>query len=83
MPQVKIYTTDYCGFCNAAKRLLEANQIPFEQIHLQARSELDALIAKTGHSTLPQIFIDDELIGGFQELRELDQNGELKKKLGV
>ena len=82
MAQVKVYTTAYCPFCVQAKRLLDSEKIEFEEINLEGKwDELDALKAKTGMRTVPQIFINDELIGGFQELSGLRSSGELHSKL--
>ena len=68
--RVTLYTTKFCGFCRSAKRLLSDSDIPFEEIDLTFdRRALAELKARTGHPTVPQIFLDGELIGGFQELR--------------
>ncbi len=81
MPQVKVYTTDFCPFCVAAKRLLEGKGVSFEEIKISSMEEKQELYAKTGHQTVPQIFINEEMIGGFQELRALEESGELTTKL--
>ncbi|HCU23680.1 MAG TPA: glutaredoxin 3 [Deltaproteobacteria bacterium] len=81
MSKVKIYTTDYCPFCTAAKAHFERKGIAFEEIDVsdaQAKSELKA---RTGWRTVPQIFIGDELIGGYQEMMALETAGELDQKL--
>jgi glutaredoxin 3 len=83
MPHVKIYTTDYCPFCRAAKNLLNTKEIEYEEIRIENFAEKDALVVKTGHPTVPQIFIDDEFVGGFEELRILEESGELDEKLGI
>lgn len=81
-PSVKIYLTTFCPYCVAAKRLLSAKGIAFEEINLTGQhEELAALKERTGLRTVPQIFINDQLIGGFSELSELDQKGELDKLL--
>ena len=68
----------FCGYCTAAKRLLERDRIPFDEINLSGdparRSEL---VSQTGWRTVPMIFIDDELIGGYQELAALRSGGGL------
>ena len=81
MVPVKIYTTDSCGFCRAAENLLEAKKIAFENVRLKDREEMDAVIEETGWFTFPQVIIGNEMIGGFQELRALDQTGVLDDKL--
>ena len=68
VPKVTVYTTDYCPFCTAAKDFLKRRNIPFEEIDVSDYAKKAALKARTGMRTVPQIFIGDELIGGFQEL---------------
>ena len=75
---VKIYTTSYCGYCRMAKALLASRKIPYEEIDVTGDSDArDWLVKETGRRTVPQIFIGDESIGGFDELAALDANGEL------
>lgn len=81
MSQVKIYTTQYCPYCDAAKNLLTQRNIEFEAIDVSNTEDKMALVARTGWRTVPQIFIGEELIGGYQELAALDQSGELTEKL--
>lgn len=74
MAEIKVYTTTFCPYCTAAKNLLSKKGLAFEEINLTSDpAELQALKARTGMRTVPQIFFDGELIGGFQELNELDQ----------
>ena len=70
MKKIKIYTTQYCGFCHAAKRLLSANGLDFEEIPLDGNPEKRAELSKSlgGYSTVPMIFVDDTFIGGYTEL---------------
>ena len=81
MAKVKIYTTGYCPYCDAAKSFLQAKEIPYEEIDVSSPDERMVLKKRTGWMTVPQIFINDQLIGGYQELVALEQAGELKKKL--
>lgn len=81
MSKVVVYTTDYCPFCDRAKALLKNKGIEFEEKMLQTRDEINALKQRTGMMTVPQIFINEELIGGFSELSALDSKGELDSKL--
>ena len=83
MPKIIVYTTDYCGFCTAAKDFLRRRKIPFEEIDVSDERKKAALKARTGMRTVPQIFIGDELIGGFQELMAWDASGELEKRLRI
>jgi GrxC family glutaredoxin len=81
--RVEIYTTPNCSFCVRAKRLLDARGIPFREIDLATDDALRAeIIQRTGRRTVPQIFIDERSIGGFEELAALDAAGELAGLLG-
>ena len=84
MPKVKIYTTPICGYCVMAKRLLDQQDVPYEEINAASDPELRMwLIKATGQRTVPQIFFGDESIGGFQELRALEYAEGIRKKLGL
>ncbi len=81
MNKVKIYTTPSCPYCVAAKRLLGQKKVSFQEIDVSKGNDFEDLIAKTGMKTVPQIFIGDELIGGYQELSALEAEGQLDQKL--
>ena len=74
-----MYTGPLCNFCDAAKRLLLRNNLEFNEIDISTKDELrDEMIKKSnGRRTIPQIFFDDYHVGGYQELRVLEKNGEL------
>ena len=72
---VKIYTTRTCPYCHAAKALLKQRGLDFEEIDVSDDNDFDKLVARTGMKTVPQIFFDEKLIGGFQELAVLDSSG--------
>ena len=78
MNRVTIYTTEPCGFCRTAKALLQKRSVPYEEINLAkdpvGRSEL---VRMTGMMTFPQVVIDAEPIGGYQELVQADRAGRL------
>ena len=79
--KVKVYTTNYCPYCDAAKVFLEKKGVPFEEIDVTSPEKKLELKQKTGWMTVPQIFIEDELIGGYQELVQLDKEGRLSEML--
>jgi len=82
MKAVTVYTTDYCGFCVAAKNLLKSKDIPFQEIDVTKDPALrQDLVKRSGQRTVPQIFIGDESIGGFTELKALSDRGELAARL--
>lgn len=82
MAKVEIYTTTYCPYCHAAKRLLRSKNVPFEELDV---TDDDArrswLVEKTGRRTVPQIFIDGTPVGGFDDLSALDKAGRLDRIL--
>lgn len=80
MPKVIVYTTSYCGYCRAAKSLLERRGLAYEEKDVtHSDSERAWLVEVTGARTVPQIFIDDRPIGGYEELARLDRAGGLPK----
>jgi glutaredoxin 3 len=78
MKPVTLYTTDHCPFCMSAKKLLAKREIAYTEINLARDPDgRQALIDKTGMYTFPQVVIDGESIGGFQELLAADRAGRL------
>ena len=79
MKNIIMYTGPMCNFCDAAKRLFLRNNIKYEEIDITSKDGLrDEMIKKSnGKRTIPQIFFDDNHIGGYQELRALEKSGEL------
>jgi glutaredoxin 3 len=78
MSKVVVYTKDRCPYCDRAKALLKAKGVVFEEINLEGRpDELAALKQRTGLMTVPQIFINEKLIGGYTDMAALDQEGRL------
>lgn len=78
MKKVTMYTWTVCPYCVRAKHLLNSKGIPFEEINIDGKDdELTALRARTGWMTIPQIFIGDEFIGGYDDLAKLDREGRL------
>ncbi len=84
MKQVTVYTTDFCPYCTSAKTLLAKRSIEYEEVNLardpDGRNKLSEL---TGMITFPQIVIDGESIGGFQELLAADRGGKLSELLAA
>ena len=79
MKNITMYTGPLCNFCEAAKRLLLRNNLKFKEIDISTKDGLrEEMIQKSnGKRTIPQIFFDDNHIGGYVELRELEKKGEL------
>jgi glutaredoxin 3 len=84
MADIKVYTTNMCGYCVVAKRLLAKRGIPFQEINVSGDAAQRAWLVKTtGRRTVPQIFIDGDPIGGSDELHEMDRSGELARRIGA
>jgi glutaredoxin 3 len=82
MPKVTIYTRQYCGFCSAAKALLEKKGVAFEEIDATGAPEKrKEMIDRSGRFTFPQIFIGDTHVGGCDELYGLQAEGTLDRLL--
>ena len=78
MKKVRVYTTNYCPYCQKAKSLLKLKNISFEEIDLTDNQALrDELEEKTGWMTVPMIFIGEKFVGGFDNLAELEAKKEL------
>lgn len=77
---VKIYTSNWCGYCDAAKKLLNKLNIQYEEINIEEinMSRRD-LLDLAGQYTVPQICINNSFIGGYQELQILYQNNKLEE----
>jgi glutaredoxin 3 len=85
MAKVVLYTTAFCGYCARAKALLEAKGVAFEEIDVTfspaKRAEMKALA--NGRTTVPQIWINGQHIGGSDDLLALDAAGKLDRLLGT
>ena len=82
MAHVKLYTTPWCPYCIAAKRLFAQKKIKIEDVNVSGDPETRAWLREvTGQHTVPQIFIDGISIGGFSDAQALDQRGELDAML--
>lgn len=79
MKPVEIYTTPFCGFCHAAKRLLNKKGVAFSEIDVFAAPDRkpEMIERANGGRTVPQIFIGDTHVGGCDELYALEQAGKL------
>ena len=83
MKNIIIYTGPSCNYCDAAKRLLTRNNAPFKEIDITAvDGAMDEMIIKAnGKRTIPQIFFDDQHIGGYDEVRALEKENKLQEML--
>jgi glutaredoxin 3 len=79
-----IYTTMVCPYCIRARNLLRRKGIPFEEISVDHDQERMAEMQRRSRRyTVPQIFIDDRHIGGYDDMALLDERGELDPLLGL
>lgn len=84
MAKVVMYTTQYCPYCVQAKALLRRKGVDFEEVDVGDDDALrEQMVAASGRRTVPQIFIDDRPIGGFEELHALDRDGALDRLLAA
>ena len=83
MKNVTIYTGPMCNYCEAAKRLLSRNNASYNEINIaKVDGAMDEMIKKaSGKRTIPQIFFDDQHIGGYDEVRALEKENKLKDLL--
>lgn len=84
MAEVTIYTTGYCPYCSAAKALLARKGVAFAEIDVTGDDAArESLVERSGgRRTVPQVFIDGQSIGGYDELAALDRGGQLDVLLG-
>lgn len=82
--KVTVYTTAWCGYCAAAKRLLKSKDVDFEEIAVDGNAEMRAdIAARSGRHTVPQIFIGEQPVGGYDDIAALNKSGELERLLGL
>ena len=81
MKNITVYMGPMCSYCDAAKRLLNKKNIPFKEINIALeKGKMEEMLKKSnGMKTIPQIFIENSHIGGYDELRTLENEGELDK----
>ena len=81
---VKIISTQWCPYCVRAKNLLKNLGVKFTEIDVTENEELRSQYAQiSGMRTVPMIFVEEELLGGCDDLEELEESGQLKSKLGI
>ena len=84
-PRVEIYTKNDCPYCEKAKELFDAKGVDYVTYNVTGDDDLFAEMKEraNGRETAPEVFVDDELIGGWDDTSELDQTGELDELLGI
>jgi glutaredoxin 3 len=81
---IVMYSTGWCPYCVRARALLERKGLPFREIKIDENpADRDAMLARSGgRRTVPQIFVGDHHVGGFDELYALDKAGKLDELTG-
>lgn len=82
MPEIIIYTSNLCPYCTMAKRLLTAKGATYTELNVDSTAGLrEEMMQKTRRRTVPQIYIGEQHVGGFDDLRALDLKHELEPLL--
>lgn len=83
-PEITIYSTGWCPYCERARALLDRKGLLFQEIKIdEDNAQRDLMLVRSGgRRTVPQIFIGDRHVGGYDDLYALDKAGELDKLLG-
>jgi glutaredoxin 3 len=83
-PEVMMYTTPICPYCAAAKALLKKKGVSVREVDIAGNAaQREEMMQRTGRRTVPQIFIGERHVGGFDDLAALDQRGELDTLLDI
>jgi len=83
MNRIEIYTKSYCPFCHRAKALLDAKGIDYQEYELSSQPDLEQeMRVRSGRTSVPQVFINDQHIGGSDDLADAQANGTLDQLLG-
>jgi glutaredoxin 3 len=78
MPKVEIYTTPWCPYCTAAKSLLDNKGVPYTEVDVMDPEKRAAMVQKAhGRRTVPQIFIGETHVGGYDDMAALERRGQL------
>lgn len=84
MKKITVYSTQVCPYCVSAKKLLEMKGLEYQEIMIDKNPEQrEIMMQKAQRTSVPQIFIDDFHVGGFDDLNALNQSGELDKILNA
>ena len=84
MSQVVVYSSDYCPYCMRAKQLLQSKKVAFDEIKVVGKPQVRAEMAqKAGRTSVPQIWIGTQHIGGCDDLFALERAGKLDALLHV
>jgi glutaredoxin 3 len=84
MPKIEVYSSAVCPYCVAAKNLLKAKGLAWEEVRIDTDpAQRDVMLARSGgRRTVPQIFVNDKHVGGYDDLVAADRSGKLAALLG-
>lgn len=83
MPKIEMYTSANCAYCVAAKNLLKSKGLDYAEIRIDTDPvRREEMLARAQRRTVPQIFVNDRLVGGYDELVAAERSGELAKLIG-
>jgi glutaredoxin 3 len=78
MPRITMYSTSWCGYCAMARRLFESKGQSWDEIDVDGEAgRRDEMIERSGQRTVPQIWIGERHVGGYDDLAALERAGEL------
>ena len=84
MAKVEVYCTPFCPYCIRAKKLLENKNVAYQEYRVDQDPELhNEMITRSNRTSVPQIFIDDQHVGGCDDLFDLESEGTLDSRLGL
>lgn len=85
MPKIEVYSTAVCPYCVSAKNLLKAKGLEWTEMRIDTDpAQRDAMLTRSGgRRSVPQIFINDQHVGGFDDLVAADRSGKLTQLLGL
>lgn len=86
MAEIKMYTVDYCPYCKKAKKYFDETGLEYTNIDLTTESKMRDIIEKVtdgASKTVPQIFINGKLIGGWSDIEKLIKSGKIKEMLNL
>ena len=82
--EVIMYATRFCPYCMRARSLFKKKGVEYTEISVgRGRDLWDEMEQRSGRNTVPQIFINDESVGGYDDIAAFDRQGELDQKLGI
>ena len=81
MAEITMYSTSWCGFCSMARRLLEQKGAIWQEIDVDEPGRREEMMQRSGRRTVPQIWIGERHVGGFDDLSALASSGELDRLL--